>query len=84
MPRQEVQNARSSTYKIDLLSLNRWSPRYRSGEQRVAEDLMILLKAARRGIIKPVVPNRFNLNQATEALQMLKDGKTVGGGVINP
>lgn len=47
-------------------------------------DLMQLVSLARRGIIKPVVSNRFNLNQATEALQMLKDGKIVGRGVINP
>jgi D-arabinose 1-dehydrogenase-like Zn-dependent alcohol dehydrogenase len=48
MLRQEVQHASSSTYNIDLLSLNRWSPRYISGEERVDEDLMILLEAARK------------------------------------
>jgi len=47
-------------------------------------DLIQLVSLARRGIIKPLVSNRFNLNQATEALQMLKDGKIVGRGVINP
>ncbi|MDQ3902216.1 MAG: zinc-binding dehydrogenase [Thermoproteota archaeon] len=47
-------------------------------------DLIQLASLARRGIIKPLVSNRFNLNQATEALQMLKDGKIVGRGVINP
>jgi alcohol dehydrogenase, propanol-preferring len=47
-------------------------------------DLIHLVSLARRGIIKPLVSNRFNLNQATEALQMLKDGKIVGRGVINP
>jgi D-arabinose 1-dehydrogenase-like Zn-dependent alcohol dehydrogenase len=50
-------------------------------------DVLIQVKVvslARRGIIKPLVSNRFNLNQATEALQMLKDGKIVGRGVINP
>jgi propanol-preferring alcohol dehydrogenase len=39
---------------------------------------------AKRGIIKPVVSNRFKLNQTTEALRMLKDGKITGRGVINP
>jgi alcohol dehydrogenase, propanol-preferring len=47
-------------------------------------DLIELVSLAKRGIIKPLVSNRFKLNQATEALQMLKDGKIVGRGVINP
>ncbi len=47
-------------------------------------DLIELVSLARRGIIRPVVSDRFKLNQATEALQMLKDGKIVGRGVINP
>jgi propanol-preferring alcohol dehydrogenase len=34
-----------------------------------------LVSLARRGVIKPVVSNRFKLDQATEALTMLKDGK---------
>jgi propanol-preferring alcohol dehydrogenase len=40
--------------------------------------------AARRRIIKPIVSNRFKLVEATEALHMLKDGKTVVRGVTNP
>jgi propanol-preferring alcohol dehydrogenase len=55
-----------------------------SCEELIDRNLMSLLEAVRRGIIKPVVSNRFNLNQATEALQMLKEGKIVGRGVINP
>jgi alcohol dehydrogenase, propanol-preferring len=47
-------------------------------------DLIELVSLAKRGVIKPVVSNRFKLSQATEALQMLKDGKVVGRGVINP
>jgi alcohol dehydrogenase, propanol-preferring len=47
-------------------------------------DLIELVSLAKRGIIKPVVSNRFKLDQATEALQMLKDGKILGRGVINP
>jgi propanol-preferring alcohol dehydrogenase len=47
-------------------------------------DLMELVSLAKRGVIKPVVSNRFKLDQATEALQMLKDGKILGRGVINP
>jgi propanol-preferring alcohol dehydrogenase len=55
-----------------------------SCEELVDRNMMSRLEAARRGIVKPIVSNRFNLNQATEALQMLKDGKIVGRGVINP
>jgi propanol-preferring alcohol dehydrogenase len=55
-----------------------------SCEELIDRNQMSLLEAARRAIIKPVVSNRFNLNQATEALQMLKEGKIVGTGVIDP
>jgi alcohol dehydrogenase, propanol-preferring len=48
------------------------------------EDLVELVSLAKRGVIKQVVSKRFKLNQAGEALQMLKDGKIVGRGVINP
>ena len=43
-----------------------------------------LVSLARRGVIKQVVSNRFKLDQATEASTMLKDGKIIGRGVINP
>jgi hypothetical protein len=84
MLRQEVQRARSSRYDIDFLPLIRWSPTSIACEELIDRSLMSLLGAARRAIIKPVVSNRFNLNQATEALQMLKEGKIMGRGVINP
>jgi alcohol dehydrogenase, propanol-preferring len=48
------------------------------------EDMVELVSFAKRGVIKQVVSKRFKLNQAGEALQMLKDGKIVGRGVINP
>jgi alcohol dehydrogenase, propanol-preferring len=47
-------------------------------------DLIELVSLAKRAVIKPVVSNRFKLDQATEALQMLKEGKILGRGVINP
>ena len=47
-------------------------------------DLIELVSLARRGVIKPVVSNRFKLDQATEALTILKDGKILGRGVMNP
>src|SRR5215218_472775 len=47
-------------------------------------DMVELISLAKRGAIKPVISNRFKLDQAGVALQMLKDGKIVGRGVINP
>ena len=47
-------------------------------------DLIELVSLAERGVIKPVVSNRFTLDQATEALTMLTKGKIIGRGVINP
>jgi propanol-preferring alcohol dehydrogenase len=47
-------------------------------------DFRELVSLAKRGIIKPLISNRFKLNEATEALQMLKDGKIIGRSVINP
>jgi alcohol dehydrogenase, propanol-preferring len=47
-------------------------------------DLIELVSLAKRAVIKPVVSNRFKLDQATEALQMLKEGNILGRGVINP
>jgi propanol-preferring alcohol dehydrogenase len=48
------------------------------------QDLIELVSLAKRGVVKPVISNRFKLDQAGEALQLLKDGKIVGRGVINP
>jgi propanol-preferring alcohol dehydrogenase len=47
-------------------------------------DLIELVSLAKREIIRPVISNRFKLNQATEALTMLKNGKILGRGIINP
>jgi propanol-preferring alcohol dehydrogenase len=47
-------------------------------------DLIELVSLAERGVIKPVVSNRFTLDQATEALTMLTKGRIIGRGVINP
>jgi propanol-preferring alcohol dehydrogenase len=44
-----------------------------------------LVFLAKRGVIRPIVANRFKLNWALEALEMLKDRKIMGRGVIiNP
>ena len=47
-------------------------------------EMVELVSLAKRGVIKPVVSQRFKLDQATEGLKMLKDGKITGRGVINP
>ena len=47
-------------------------------------ELVELVSLAERDVIKPVVSNRFKLDQAGEALKMLKEGRLVGRGVINP
>jgi alcohol dehydrogenase, propanol-preferring len=47
-------------------------------------EMIELVSLAKRGVIKPVISERFKLDQATEALSKLKDGKITGRGVINP
>src|SRR5579875_734260 len=47
-------------------------------------DMIELVSLTKRGIIKPVVSNRFKLSEATTALTMLKEGKITGMGIINP
>jgi alcohol dehydrogenase, propanol-preferring len=47
-------------------------------------DIIELVLLTRRGVIKPVVSNGFKLEQATEALTLLKDSKILGRDIINP
>jgi alcohol dehydrogenase, propanol-preferring len=47
-------------------------------------EMIELVSLAKRGVIKPVISERFKVDQATEALSRLKDGKITGRGVINP
>jgi alcohol dehydrogenase, propanol-preferring len=47
-------------------------------------EMIELVSLAERRVIKPMVSNRFKLDQATEALSKLKEGKITGRGVINP
>ncbi|SRR5579885_197247 len=47
-------------------------------------ELIELVSLAERGIIKPVISDKFKLDQATEALSKLKEGKIIGRGIINP
>ncbi len=47
-------------------------------------DLIELISHAKRGIIRSLLSNRFKVNHATDALQIPKDRKLIGRGVINP
>ncbi len=47
------------------------------------QDMAELVSLAKRKVIKPVISDRFKLNEATEALTKLKEGKITGRGVIN-
>lgn len=47
-------------------------------------ELAELISLAKRGIIKPIISDRFSLEKSTEALTKLKEGKIIGRGVINP
>jgi propanol-preferring alcohol dehydrogenase len=70
--------------KLSLISMPTRAYKLIGSYTGTISDLIELVSLARRGVIKPVVSNRFKLDQATDALTMLKDGKILGRGVINP
>jgi alcohol dehydrogenase, propanol-preferring len=70
--------------KLSLVSMPTRAYRLIGSYTGTLSDMTELISLARREEIKPVVSNRFKLSQATEALTMLKEGKIVGRGVINP
>jgi len=70
--------------KLSLVSMPTRAYRLIGSYTGSLNDLAELVSLAKRGVIKPVVSNRFKLDQATEALTMLKEGKILGRGVINP
>jgi len=47
-------------------------------------DLVELVDLAKKGVIKPIVSKRYSIDEATNALQDLKDRKVVGRGIIVP
>jgi len=47
-------------------------------------DLVELIGLAKRGVIKSIVSKRYSIDEATNALQDLKDRKVVGRGIIIP
>jgi alcohol dehydrogenase, propanol-preferring len=70
--------------KLSLVSMPTRAYRLIGSYTGTLSDMVELVSLARRGVIKPLVSNQFKLNQATEALTMLKEGKILGRGVINP
>lgn len=70
--------------KLNLVTIPTGAYRLIGSYTGSLNDLIDLVSLAKRGIIRPPVSNRFKLNQATEALQMLRDRKIAGRGVINP
>jgi propanol-preferring alcohol dehydrogenase len=70
--------------KLSLVSMPTRAYRLIGSYTGTLSDMVELVSLARRGVIKPLVSNRFKLDQATEALTMLKEGRIIGRGVINP
>jgi alcohol dehydrogenase, propanol-preferring len=70
--------------KLSLVSMPTRAYRLIGSYTGTLSEMVELVSLAKRGIIKPVVSDRFKLDQATEALSKLKDGKIIGRGVINP
>ncbi|HMH10373.1 MAG TPA: alcohol dehydrogenase [Candidatus Nitrosopolaris rasttigaisensis] len=70
--------------KLSLVTMPTRAYRLIGSYTGTLSDMIELVSLARRGVIKPVVSNRFKLDQATDALTMLRDGKILGRGVINP
>ena len=61
--------------KLSLVSMPTRAYRLIGSYTGTLNDMIELVSLARRGVINPLVSNRFKLNQATEALKMLKEGK---------
>jgi propanol-preferring alcohol dehydrogenase len=57
---------------------------FKTGNPITCTYALELVSLAKRGVIRPIVSNRFKLNEATEALEMLKDRRIMGRGVIDP
>jgi propanol-preferring alcohol dehydrogenase len=70
--------------KLNLITMPTRSYKLIGSYTGSMNDLIELVSLAKRGIIKPLISNKFRLEEATKALRMLKDGKILGRGVINP
>ena len=70
--------------KLNLVSMPTRAYRLIGSYTGNLRDLTELVSLTERGVIKPIVSHKFKLEQATEALTMLKDGKITGRGVLKP
>jgi propanol-preferring alcohol dehydrogenase len=70
--------------KLNLIAMPTRSYKLIGSYTGSMNDLIELVSLAKRGIIKPIISNKFKLDEATKALKMLRDGKILGRGVINP
>ena len=70
--------------KLNLVTMPTRAYRLIGSYTGTLTDMVELVSLAKRKVIKPVVSDKFKLDQATEALSKLKDGKIMGRGVINP
>ena len=70
--------------KLNLIAMPTRSYKLIGSYTGSMNDLIELVSLAKRGIIKPIISNKFKLDEATKSLKMLRDGKILGRGVINP
>jgi propanol-preferring alcohol dehydrogenase len=70
--------------KLNLVSMPTRAYRLIGSYTGNLRDLTELVSLTERGVIRPVISHKFELEQATEALTMLKDGKITGRGVLKP
>lgn len=70
--------------KLNLIAMPTRSYKLIGSYTGSMNDLIELVSLAKRGIIKPIISNKFKLEEATKALKMLRNGKILGRGVINP
>jgi alcohol dehydrogenase, propanol-preferring len=70
--------------KLNLIEMPTKAYRLIGSYTGTLNDMLELVSLAELKAIRPIVSDRFKLEEATEALSMLKDGKIVGRGVINP
>ena len=70
--------------KLNLINISTRAYKLIGIDNGSITDLIELISLASRRIIKPVVSSQFKLEQATEALTLLREGKIMGRSVINP
>jgi propanol-preferring alcohol dehydrogenase len=70
--------------KLNLITMPTKAFRLIGSYTGTLNELAGLLSLAERGVINPVVTDRFKLEEATEGLSQLKEGNIIGRGVINP